>query len=59
MVKKLITKCLNLMFEVVGGCGLEESLWTCIVGVATLSNGLAGPDVLKGAYNVNDLAGLA
>jgi len=40
VVKELVTKYLNLVFEVVGGCSLKESLQAYIVDVATPSRDL-------------------
>jgi len=58
VVKELITKCLNLVFIVVGGCGFEESLHACIIGVVMPSEELTGSRVLEKTYIVADLTGM-
>ena len=47
MIKKIDHQVFYIVFEAVGGCGLEVSLWAHIVSVAAPSEGLEGPKVLE------------
>ena len=48
VLKELITKGFLILFQAVGGCGLEVNLRARIIGVAPLSERLVGPRVLEG-----------
>ena len=47
MIKKMDHQVFYIVFEAVGGCDLEVSLWAHVVGITTTGEGLADQKVFE------------